>query len=1211
MKKFLSLVLALTMALSLVTVSAGATDFEDDSDITYQEAVTVIQGMGIVDGYSDGSFKPDEVLTRGAAAKIICNLILGPTTADALSASSAPFVDVPTTNTFAGYITYCAQQGIISGYADGTFRPTDTLSGNAFMKMLLGALGYDSDKEGYTGANWTVNVIKQAVGIELNDGNDNFVGSQAVTREEACLYAFNTLQATMVEYSDSSTVTVGDITITSQGDYSDVTNSTSSDGNIENDGLMQFAERYFRDLAAEDDTDDFGRPSTNWVYDGDDLGTYANDADATCVVDDASLSLYKIATDNDYLDYSDSDILDDAMVYFNGQEVDGNSTYEDNENNTALAGKGDVVEAFENDDGDVEAIVIRSYTYAMIDEVDEDLSSSVQSDGASVGLELVDIDGDSLGNGTYYDDHDDDEKVLNGWSSDYDAGTAIAVALGEDDAILDSYVMETVTGTPTSARAVVTYEDYDFAKSDYYGEDAVKTGNITVDGTRYTYAAQFTGLEAGADVDFDEEYTVYLTNEGYALAVDGDATISLDDVYYVVGVYTETSRGSTSAYAQAISLEDGTVYEYRIDDEYTESQNNDELLDPVTSSGELKSNAYEEIHAFYEFDKDGSSYDVEKYEGSSRYSVVEHATLSADVTSSSSVIRISNDGYTDSDEEFKEGTDYYKDDLKTTRLYLTDSTFFAGAESVGDELDVTTATGVMTADEGDNVQVAAIYDDDDAAFVVYAADELSGATDKSDIVYLAGDANTRSNSDTYSGDLYFMDDMSLSEGVDISDEGETDQGFYVYELSDDVYELETEDRNMLSSSDFATDDAFDDADGYAQYVVFNYGRNSTVTSVTKGDDYTAAKDEAGDAYADGEFDAVSISGAKVIDTRDSDDADDDAYSNDINSPARLISALDKGWVVADVYVEDGDIIFVAVRACEDSDSADGSDSGEITVDEDSLTVSVGGEVKSSAFITNGEIDEVQSNNINVATVDYDLDDDKVTFTVYGVSAGTATLTIYGTDDNDETVRETVKVTVSAGAVEITLSDSSIELEKGGTDKVSASLSDGMITDVSSSNEDIATVAVKGDYSSLAVITVTADSDTAGEATITVEGVTSSGKFVEAIFTVTVLNDSTTLDKDNVSAEPGDDNTGLTSGELTVSVSGGNITVEYPSTETPDVNDTIIVTATGTNDDGSENSGSIEATFNDSDWNTQTGTITVTAENGDEKEISSVTIQKGA
>ena len=108
MKKFLSLVLALVMTMSLVTVSAGAKDFSDDGSITYKEAVDVISGIGVVDGYSGGDFKPTEVLTRGAAAKIICNLILGPTTASYLSADTAPFKDVPVTNVFAGYITYCS-----------------------------------------------------------------------------------------------------------------------------------------------------------------------------------------------------------------------------------------------------------------------------------------------------------------------------------------------------------------------------------------------------------------------------------------------------------------------------------------------------------------------------------------------------------------------------------------------------------------------------------------------------------------------------------------------------------------------------------------------------------------------------------------------------------------------------------------------------------------------------------------------------------------------------------------------------------------------------------------------------------------------------------------------------------------------------------------------------------------------------------------------
>ena len=188
MKKFLSLVLALVMTMSLVTVSAGAKDFTDDSEITYKEAVDVISALGVVDGYSGGDFKPTEVLTRGAAAKIICNLILGPTTASYLSADTAPFKDVPVTNVFAGYITYCSQQGIINGYADGTFRPTATLSGNAFMKMLLGALAMTAPLRLHR-CQLDRGRHQQAAGIGLDDGNDKFVGTQAVTREEACLYA--------------------------------------------------------------------------------------------------------------------------------------------------------------------------------------------------------------------------------------------------------------------------------------------------------------------------------------------------------------------------------------------------------------------------------------------------------------------------------------------------------------------------------------------------------------------------------------------------------------------------------------------------------------------------------------------------------------------------------------------------------------------------------------------------------------------------------------------------------------------------------------------------------------------------------------------------------------------------------------------------------------------------------------------------------------
>ena len=948
MKKFLSLVLALTMALSLVTVSAGATDFDDDGDITYQEAVTVIAGMGIVDGYSDGTFGPDEALTRGAAAKIICNLILGPTTADALSASTAPFVDVPTTNTFAGYITYCSQQGIISGYADGTFRPTDTLSGNAFMKMLLGALGYDSDKEGYTGANWTVNVIKQAVGIELNDGNDDFVGSQAVTRQEACLYAFNTLKATMVEYSDNSTVTVGDITISSQGDYSDVSNSTSSDGNIEDDGLMQFAERYFRDLEAEDDTDDFGRPATNWVYDGDDLCTYANDADATYVVGDTEDTLGTLVTDDACLDYSASDVLSNADVFYNGKDL---GTYSSNRDEYP-AGKGDIIEAFENDDNEVDTIVIRSYTYAKIDSVDEDLSSTHENRGASVGIELVDIDDDSIG--TYYNDYNDyndDDKILKGYNSDYTEGTVLAVAISaaDGDVILDSYIMESVTGTPSAARAV------DYSTNN---DDQVAEGTITIDGTRYEYAGQMTGLGDTDNVDFDEEYTIYLTAEGYVLAVDGDASASLDDVYYVNMVYSETTGGRTRYYAEAVSLVDGSEVDLRLADSSVIADND--------GDHSLADDDFFYVNDLYILEEDDDEYDGEAYRGQDGYSVT-MGPLSDDVTSSSSTIRLdsANTLTYDDEDEIDDVTRLYLDDETTTSIGIDQA-------HTDDSLDVSFSTGPMAAKayDGDNgssvdLTVFVIFKDDDrdAVYVVYAAENLKGGASSSDVVYLADDANNAVGSGNYEVDLYFMEDMSLVE--DLTIDAKEDQGFYDYEVDEDgVYTLTTDEVEFID--DDVNDDTDDEADESVAFVeVYNY-LASTVSS--------------------GYFDAVSFADAVVIDTRSSSDRNDDVYDNEINTASKLSTAIDRimdddiedGEVVADVYVQDGEIVFVAV-----TDVAD----GEPDEDEENQ---------------NADFDEVElAKNGNLTF--YDDDGDQITLTgehdweLWWLSASDWVRTGYGDD----------------------------------------------------------------------------------------------------------------------------------------------------------------------------------------------------------------------
>ena len=268
MKKFLSLVLALVMTMSLVTM-AGAKDFTDKADIDHAEAVEVMEAVKVITGYTDGSFRPDTLLNRGQAAKIICNLILGPTEAAALSTASAPFSDVPANHTFAGYIAYCASEGIINGYTDGTFRPTNTLNGYAFMKMLLGVLGYDGAIENYSGANWSINVAKQALAIDLDAGIKGFSGAQAISRQVACQMALNALEANYVEYADKgANITIGGVVI-----------NTGASEAVERSAY--YLELFDGDLDYTTGLDLTGRPSITWTYDGDKVGTFADKPVAT------------------------------------------------------------------------------------------------------------------------------------------------------------------------------------------------------------------------------------------------------------------------------------------------------------------------------------------------------------------------------------------------------------------------------------------------------------------------------------------------------------------------------------------------------------------------------------------------------------------------------------------------------------------------------------------------------------------------------------------------------------------------------------------------------------------------------------------------------------------------------------------------------------------------------------------------------------------
>ena len=491
MKKFLSLVLALVMTMSLVTVSAGAKDFTDNSKIAYDEAVDVMSAVKVIDGYADGSFNPSATLTRGAAAKIICNLILGPTTASALVADAAPYKDVPTNHTFAGYIAYCQKTGIISGYADGTFKPANSLTGYAFMKMLLGALGYKADQEGYTGANWSINVAKRALNIGLADDLvGDFNGVKAVNREEACLYAFNTLKATMVEYDKNSTVTVGNITIKEQSDAKDMANTGKTDGNIDKDGKMQFAEKYFTDLKGVATTDEFSRPATMWKVKSEEIGTYTDTADATYTKKVEIGDIYKD------LGLGKSISAKKVSVYVDGVE-DASQPARDitkGDDKNKYGDNGVLTEVFYDNDND-SVVITEVNTY--VGTITKTVKATDKKDAYVVVAPESEKPTNFKNEFETDDKFEDDDYVLYTYSLKEKEIESVAVATK-------------VEGTVTVAENSVTNNSDKEA--------------LTINGTKYKASAKISG-ENLSDVSVKQDYTIYLDSYGYMIYVEENEAI--------------------------------------------------------------------------------------------------------------------------------------------------------------------------------------------------------------------------------------------------------------------------------------------------------------------------------------------------------------------------------------------------------------------------------------------------------------------------------------------------------------------------------------------------------------------------------------------------------------------------------------------------------------------------------------------------------------
>ena len=213
LKRALSLAMASIMVLGMMVVGAGAVSYDDFSDkdkIVNDDAVSMLVELNVINGKDDGSFDPEGIVTRAEMAKMICVVLNGGKDPSLGNVSNYTYTDT-VGHWAAAYIEYCTTLGIVAGDGTGKFNPSNTVTGAEAAKMLLVALGFKSEIEGFTGANWAVNVNVRANQKGLFD-ELSINPSEGLTRDNAAQMVWNALDAGVVSYdytliTDGSSIT--------------------------------------------------------------------------------------------------------------------------------------------------------------------------------------------------------------------------------------------------------------------------------------------------------------------------------------------------------------------------------------------------------------------------------------------------------------------------------------------------------------------------------------------------------------------------------------------------------------------------------------------------------------------------------------------------------------------------------------------------------------------------------------------------------------------------------------------------------------------------------------------------------------------------------------------------------------------------------------------------------------------------------------------
>ncbi len=390
-KRCLAALLVLTMLLTLIpfgSVIAEEAEVQTvlsdiDANTTVGKAVGELSKLNIINGYEDGTFRPDNTITRGEIAKIVITFMNQQDAA--FDTIPSGFADVDSVNHWAKkYIKLAADQKIVNGYPDGTFLADNPVKYTEIVKMLVCMLGYGSIAESRTipGGAWYSGYMAIAAekGI-LNNASVNNVEDNA-SRATVAILTYNCLTVEIAK-TDASGNTVINSGSSALEDFQKKEKITGIVTGVQQTGIetgdtgltrrqitvdVKGEETIYQVPSDYDTMSILGRKISAYVEegdaDGDRITQITTEKTESVVVDAADIE----SVDNSGLEYDGNEnvFFDDLKVIYNGKY---DPTFKVKEFEDIFSGS---IEFVCNDgDGDAEVAFVSAYETFVVNSTDK------------------------------------------------------------------------------------------------------------------------------------------------------------------------------------------------------------------------------------------------------------------------------------------------------------------------------------------------------------------------------------------------------------------------------------------------------------------------------------------------------------------------------------------------------------------------------------------------------------------------------------------------------------------------------------------------------------------------------------------------------------------------------------------------------------------------------------------------------------------------